>query len=121
MPTYLQISWISLSAPNHACGVPKQPSESPDCGCGCKCCQAAAKGPKPVSRSGGPIRYATGEIEIQATDLQAGGFGLPWGHTRSFANRLTEDTNAGQGYNWQVAEWPYVVPGDDGSVAVMGN
>ncbi len=76
--------------------------------------------PKPPSISKAPIRYATGEIYLPATDLHSNGGGFPWGHTRSFASRLSENTNAGNGYNWRVKDWPYLVMQDSGTVVVMG-
>jgi hypothetical protein len=33
---------------------------------------------------------------------------VPWGHTRSFLSRIYVDTDAGQGFDWQVAQWPYL-------------
>jgi hypothetical protein len=54
-------------------------------------------------------------------DPQAGGFGVPWGHTRSFASRLTQSTNLGNGVNWQIQQWTYLVVQDSGTVVVMGD
>ena len=45
----------------------------------------------------GPMRYATGELVVYATDLETHGFGMPWGHRRSFANRLQQHTEVGNG------------------------
>jgi len=90
------------------------------CGCGCQPANCPPPPPAGACFSCNPVRYATGEIQVIATDLEAEGFGVPWGHTRSFANRLTENTLAGNGFNWQVREWPYLVVQDSGSVAVMG-
>ena len=33
-------------------------------------------------------------------------FGFPWGQTRRFVNRLSENTNAVNGFNWVVGELP---------------
>src|SRR5487761_1119077 len=71
-------------------------------------------------RSAGPIRYGTGEIVHQASDASSGGFGIPWGHTRSFLSRMYVDADIGQGYDWQVAEWPYLNSYTAGQLAFMG-
>jgi hypothetical protein len=79
-----------------------------DCGC------------SPPWSSSFPIRYATGELALSDVDLAGDGFGVPWGHTRSFASRLSISESLGNGYNWQVEEWPYLVRHYDGTVTVMG-
>ena len=43
-----------------------------------------------------------------ASDFTAAGFGLPWGQTRRFSNRLTVSRDAGNGYNWFVDQWQYL-------------
>ncbi len=48
------------------------------------------------------------------TDLSVKGYGVPWGHTRSFRPRLDHSETIGQGYNWQVKEWPFLVQGPSG-------
>ena len=71
-----------------------------------------------------PVRYASGELKLHATDLQSTGFGLSWGHTRSFANRLGLNHNAGNGINWIVNQLPYLQEATfEGSayVVLMGN
>jgi hypothetical protein len=55
------------------------------------------------------VRYASGEVVLYASDLEGDGFGTAWGHTRNFANQLPQSTNVGNGYNWQVKEWSYLV------------
>lgn len=55
-----------------------------------------------------PVHYSSGHAKIVATDIESPGFGKPWGHTRSFAGRQSITENFGNGYNWQVAEWPYL-------------
>ncbi len=67
-----------------------------------------------------PVRYASGELAVIATDLQLEGYGMPWGHTRSFGSRMSVNENNGNGFNWQVMEWPYLVVDYDGNVAVLG-
>jgi hypothetical protein len=58
------------------------------------------------------VRYFNGEIRLVADDLGSGGFGLPWGHQGVYSNRLSESYDFGNGYNWKITHWPYVV--DDG-------
>jgi RHS repeat-associated protein len=70
--------------------------------------------------SSNPIRYADGSISLRASDISSSGFGVRWGHTRSFASRMSHSESAGNGFNWQVQEWPYVVTQYDGAVAVLG-
>ena len=89
-------------------------------GCGCSACTPPANpAPNPCSKS--PVRYGTGELAITATDVESGGFGLHWGHTRNFANQLTLPTNLANGYNWQIVEWSYLVFPTATTVVVMGN
>ena len=73
----------------------------------------------PAMFSVAPVRYATGELLISATDIESDGFGGPWGHTRSFMNRLSRGETIGQGFNWHVAQWPYLVHKED-VVVVLG-
>src|SRR4051794_27692964 len=126
MATTIQCSLVQFTTPAHADGVPTDPKDrcfgKKPCGCGCGCagCGAPPTGPACPCATPKSVRYATGEVVAEADDLHAGGFGLPWGHTRSFASRLTAATNAGNGYNWQVAEWSYLVIQDTGPVVVMG-
>ena len=73
-------------------------------GCGGFICTPATR-----TYSSAPVRYATGEMAINVTDLSTDGYGVPWGHTRSFANRQTASQSIGNGFNWLVKEWPYLV------------
>lgn len=61
-----------------------------------------------------PVRYGTGEFDYWVTDISVKGYGVPWGHTRSFRPRLNHSETIGQGYNWQVKEWPFLVQGPSG-------
>ncbi|MGH9543465.1 MAG: hypothetical protein ACRD2H_16490, partial [Terriglobales bacterium] len=105
-----------------------------DCDCGCKGGPAGNSGAAsenlapllpsaaaPTEFSAAPIRYATGEIHLDATDLMSGGFGAAWGHTRSYVSRMYVDGDVGQGFDWQVAEWPYLVAqtDPDGTLATL--
>ncbi len=38
-----------------------------------------------------PIRYFNGELQLRIKDLGSDGFGVPWGHTRIYSNRLEPD------------------------------
>lgn len=95
-------------------------------GCGPKGCAkggyGAGGGAQPALSpfSKAPVRYASGEVSVVATDLQSEGFAIPWGHTRSFASRLSISESEGNGYNWQVQEWPYLVVHGDLVYASVG-
>jgi len=56
-----------------------------------------------------PIRYANGEVHLEATDLADAGFGLPWAHRRSYANRASHHGDLGHGFRWFSSSWPYLV------------
>lgn len=71
--------------------------------------------------SSAPIDYSTGALAVSASDLPASGFGSSWGHTRSFVSNLPGSQGIGQGYNWQVQQWPFIVAGSDGSLSVLGD
>ena len=88
------------NCPESCCSV-----NSPTAGLG------GGHGARPPVFSAAPVRYANGEVAVVSNDLEAGGFGLPWGHTRSFASRLTkfDSDQLGQGWNWLVQEWPYLI------------
>ena len=85
--------------------------------------ESGSSGSIPSPSSSFPIRYATGELMYSATDFTASGFGLPWGQTRRFSNRLTVSRDPGNGYNWFIDQWQYLerVPVSGQSyVVVMG-
>ena len=104
MPT-IDISWIEMQVPAHAQGVPINPGDpcfgkrliprgcgcgggAGGCGCGCGGSpNACPVGPVPACFSPEPVRYSNGEISVVQADLDSDGFGLPWGHTRSFASQ----------------------------------
>jgi YD repeat-containing protein len=56
-----------------------------------------------------PIRFFNGELQLRMKDLGSDGFGVPWGHTRIYSNRLSNSYDFGNGYNWLVHEWPQLV------------
>ena len=124
MALAIQVSFANFVIPNHQEGYPPfyNPVDClppPPCGCGCPCnCPPPVTIPPQCGQR--PVRFASGELIYSATDLDAHGFGAPWGHTRSFANQLSQTANVGNGNNWQVEHWSYLLPQSDGSVAVMG-
>lgn len=122
MAAIVDVSWIQFEVPGHADGVPVDPQDPffgrRPCDCDCECCGAPPAGPHAPGACAHPVRYSTGEVILEQADLTAGGFGASWGHTRSFASRLTSDVEIGNGWNWIVKEWPYLVFQDD-AVVVM--
>jgi len=95
-----------------------------------KCCPEDDGGPSPGCSgwapcfppvfSKSPVRYATGEIAVSAVDIASDGFGVPWGHTRSFASRQSHNESLGHGFNWHVEQWPFVVKLYGDKVVVQG-
>lgn len=69
--------------------------------------------------SSNPVRYANGEVKIVAQDLSSKGFGVPWGHTRSYSNQLTSQIGGNNGNSWCVGEWPYIVPSGSTTMCVV--
>ena len=65
------------------------------------------------------MRYANGEVKIIVQDLSSNGFGVPWGHTRSYSNLLTSQTGGNNGNSWCVGQWPYIVPSDTTTMCVV--
>lgn len=85
--------------------------------CCCECCSGSDSNPAPTSAN--PIRYSTGDVVLSATDVRTAGYGRSWGHSRSYANRLTFNYNAGNGVNWQIKEWSYLYFATADTIAVM--
>jgi RHS repeat-associated protein len=58
------------------------------------------------------VRFYDGKVLVPATDLSADGFGLGWGHRRTYSNVLATDAilygldNIGNGNLWFVENWP---------------
>jgi hypothetical protein len=65
--------------------IDEQPPRDPCCDCPCNC-PPPRRLPPFCSRP--PVRFANGEIFFRAVDLEAKGFGMEWGHTRTYSNRL---------------------------------
>jgi hypothetical protein len=56
-----------------------------------------------------PIRYATGEIQLNVQDLGSTDFGVSWGHTRSYSNLVTSPDEGINGSSWFIKEVPQIV------------
>lgn len=69
--------------------------------------------------TGHPVRYGNGEIQLAVTDLSSRGFGATWGHTRIYNNRLSQNYNFGNGWNWMVSQWSYMLHKPNGTLAVV--
>lgn len=100
-----------IPTPEVCCDTPGEGPNGPNGGGGNGPVRCNGTTCTPISHnySPAPIRYSTGEMAINATDLSTNGYGIPWGHTRSFANRQTANQSVGNGFNWLVKEWPYLV------------
>jgi len=83
----------------------------------CGPCVVPCECPTATEYSVGKVRYFNGEILMTVEDLSPGGctitrgacvvpggFGLPWGHTRSYSNQLTQPCDRGMGPNWLVRQ-----------------
>jgi RHS repeat-associated protein len=68
----------------------------------CDCCSSSSCDPF----SAHPVRYSSGEVRVVERDLSSTGFGLPWGHTRSYSNRVTNPDEGFNGSSWFVKEVP---------------
>ena len=44
------------------------------------------------------------------TDVDSEGYGLNWGHTRTYSNTMSEAFTRGNGWNWNVEHWPFLRP-----------
>lgn len=71
---------------------PEPPED--DCKCG-KSTNAISKG---------PVKYSSGAVVLSETDLASNGFGIPWGHTRSYSNLNTDNAQGLNGSSWMLAQ-----------------
>jgi hypothetical protein len=103
----LNISQIEMRI-HYAAKDPEPDEKAPPCGdcCDCGC-------------SSHPVRYANGEIHLEAADLAAAGFGLSWGHRRSYSNRLSHHGEIGQGFGWLMSHWPYLIQKTGGAIVFV--
>lgn len=46
-------------------------------------------------------------------------YGKPWQHSRFYSNQPSSSGGLGNGYNWLVEQWPYLIEYDDGSITVV--
>jgi hypothetical protein len=70
------------------------------------------------------IRYFDGVVLIAETDLSSGGFGTPWGQTRSWSNHLGYSFGSSNGYGWVDTQLPYLLQaetGDNTTIIEMSN
>ena len=92
---------------------PETDPNAPDCEVDPECCECQSE------CSPEPIRYFNGEVQLAVVDLSAGGYGTPWQHRRVYSNQLSANEDVGNGYNWLVDKWPYVIQHADGSIAFI--
>ena len=112
---------------NYSCASPSADSNTQPNGGQCSdACHSDCNPPSGSgsgSGSGGfssnPVRYANGEVKIVVSDLSSTGFGMPWGHTRSYSNQLTSQMSGHNGNSWFVGEWPYLVQSGTSTVCVV--
>ena len=75
--------------------------------------------PNVADFSGNPIRYHSGQIRLVENDLASGGFGRMWGHQRIYSNQLDDNYDFGNGTNWMVRGWAYLVQVDGSEMAAV--
>jgi len=66
-----------------------------------------------------PVRYATGELFLQPTDLVVTGPAGTWTHRRSYANQMNQVVDEGFGYGWLVSTQPYLARTDSSGDTVI--
>jgi len=61
------------------------------------------------------VNYATGALSLVQSDLTSSGFGVPWGHTRSYSNRNSNNAAGLNGSSWMIRQLRYLTfQGDAG-------
>lgn len=68
------------------------------------------------------VRYFDGTSSVSTSDLFSGGFGTPWGHTRTWTNSIgyQPEDRSRNGNGWIVSQTPYMVQVDgNDTVAVI--
>ena len=103
------------------------PASSSDSGCGCGSVSAdqvqdapAAGGQLPARDSEAPVRFFDGVVHLQSTDLSSGGFGTPWGKSRSWSNGGYGGGD-GSGSGWVGAQTPYLLALGGTTLAEVSN
>src|SRR5439155_19849300 len=66
------------------------------------------------------VRYATGAVERNFTDLQSNGYGLGEGMTRSFTNAFSP-TYTWEGKGMVISQQPYLVQNGTGVIVVLSD
>jgi len=66
----------------------------------------------------GAVRLADGTVSVTDTDLASGGYGMPWGHTRTWTNRLGLAEKTPNGNGWTISQLPYLLQGSSTIVEV---
>lgn len=56
-----------------------------------------------------PVRFMNGQLNERINDIGSNGYGLPWGQTRIYNNRLANNYDYGCGMNWMIHEQPMLV------------
>lgn len=99
----------SYGSPNPPRPKPEDPTPPPRC--------PGDGGPEPgfPPFSSSPIRYLNGQVSLAEHDLQSGGFGMRWGHTRHYSNRLSDQQVGDNGNSWVIDQLPYIVHDGVGS------
>jgi RHS repeat-associated protein len=64
--------------------------------------------PQSSAFSEGGVRFFDGAIDLNATDLSAGGFGIPWGQTRSWTNTTSYPAVSQNGSGMIDTQLPYL-------------
>jgi YD repeat-containing protein len=59
-------------------------------------------------------------VRFITTDLTSEGFGVPWGHTRSYSNKLTAQDAGVNGNSWFVAQLPQLAQPDSSTICLIG-
>ncbi len=74
-----------------------------------------------TTASTNPIYYGFGEVRLHVVDLMSFGYDGPWGHTRTYSNRLSVDAEMGNGVNWLVAQWPKLADAGSNTYVLVFN
>jgi RHS repeat-associated protein len=67
------------------------------------------------------VRYSDGSVAWQSTDFESSGFGVLWGHTRTYSSLLRFTDPAAQGNGWQLTFMPRLEVVDGDTIAVNFN
>ena len=51
-----------------------------------------------------PVKFSSGMLQLKAVDLRSSGFGIPWGHSRSYANKVSDNALGLNGSSWLVRQ-----------------